>query len=145
VQPGETVLVTGAWGSVGRTATQIAHSRGTRVISADRRDEDQSGVDSHVNTDKQDLPDAVRNLTSGRGADVVIDAVGGPLFEPALQSLARNGRYIVFASMGGTRVSFDLVQCNHSELWLLGADTWALGESADRRSSTATRSVGLQA
>jgi NADPH:quinone reductase len=50
-----------------------------------------------------------RHGTEGRGADVVFDTVGGPLFEPALKALAHRGRQLVIASVGDRRISFDLI------------------------------------
>jgi NADPH:quinone reductase len=96
------------------------------VIAADRQDANHSGADLHVNTQQHALPDAVRSLTAGKGADVVLDAVGGPMFELALQSLAKGGRQIAIASAGGTRVSFDLVDFYHNQSRLFGLDTLQL-------------------
>lgn len=126
LQAGETVLIMGASGAVGRAVVQISHWKQARVIGADRQDANHSGADLHVNTQQHDLPDAVRSLTAGKGADVVLDAVGGPMFELALQSLTNGGRHIAIASTGGTRVSFDLVDFYHNQSRLFGLDTLQL-------------------
>jgi NADPH:quinone reductase-like Zn-dependent oxidoreductase len=62
-------------------------------------------------------------MTNGRGADVVFDTVGGPMFEPSLAALARRGRQLAITSVGDRRVSFDLLDFYHNESRLFGVDT----------------------
>jgi len=123
VLSGEVVLIVGASGSVGRAAAQIARWRGARVIGADRHPAEDGMVDHEVNMTTQDLRKTVLELTSGKGADVVFDTVGGPLFGASLGSLRHRGRYVVISSVGERRVSFDLVDFYHQELTLHGVDT----------------------
>jgi NADPH:quinone reductase len=87
IQSGETILIVGAAGAVGQAATQIANWKGARVIGADTKSDQISGAASVVNTKTEDLRERDLELTSGKGVDVVLDAVGGPMFEPALRSL----------------------------------------------------------
>lgn len=119
---GETLLITGGLGAVGRAATQIARHLGARTIVA-ARGKAASEADDTIDISKKDLPEAVRTATWGKGADVVLDAVGGPLFEPALKSLALGGRQLVITSVGQTRVEFDLADFYHNRSTLLGVDT----------------------
>ena len=72
-------------------------------------------------------------MTAGKGADLILDAVGGPLFEACLESLAERGRQIAIASAGDPRVTFNLVDFYHKEACLLGVDTLKLspGEAAE--------------
>jgi NADPH:quinone reductase-like Zn-dependent oxidoreductase len=65
----------------------------------------------------------IRHARSGRGAQVIFDSVGAPMFEPALKSLGRRGRQVEIASVGDRRVSFDLVDFYHNESQLFGVDT----------------------
>jgi NADPH:quinone reductase len=123
LSPGEVVLIVGASGSVGRAAAQIARWRGARVIGADRHPAGDGTVDDEVNTTTQDLRKTVLELTRGKGADVVFDTVGGPLFDESLGSLRHRGRHVVISSVGERRVSFDLVDFYHQELTLHGVDT----------------------
>ena len=92
LQPGETILITGGAGMVGQAATAIARWRGATPIVAGRRKP--SGVEHFIDTSSGsgDLPEAVRELTDGRGADLALDIVGGALFEPTLRSLRFGGR-----------------------------------------------------
>lgn len=120
---GESVLIVGASGAVGRAATQIVRSRKGRVIGAHRAPGNPSGADVPINTTSQDLQREVMAATGGRGADVVLNTVGGPLFEPALLSVRHGGRHVVIASMGQRRVSFDLMDFYHNETHLTGVDS----------------------
>lgn len=125
LQAAETVLVTGALGAVGRAATQIAHWKKARVIGADRSD-DVSDADAFVNTSRKDLATEVKALTDGKGADLALDAVGGPMFEPVLKSLRAGGRQVAITSAVNRRVEFDLIDFYHNELRLIGVDTMQL-------------------
>jgi NADPH2:quinone reductase len=84
LQPGETVLVLGAAGGVGITAVEIAKAMGARVIAAASSDEKlefakQAGADEVINYSTQPLKETVKELTGGKGVDVVYDPVGGEL------------------------------------------------------------------
>jgi NADPH:quinone reductase len=127
LEPGETVLVVGATGSVGRAATQIAQWKGARVIGASRGARNPWGADAVVDTETGDLDQQVRVLTDGRGVDLVLDAVGGHMFEPALRSLRAGGRQIAITSPKERRVSFDLIDFYRNRSRLLGVNTMALG------------------
>jgi NADPH:quinone reductase-like Zn-dependent oxidoreductase len=124
IQAGETILIIGAAGAVGRAATQIAHWKGARVIPAIRaRGAVPAGT---IDTLTQDIPRMVRELTGGEGADLVLDGVGGALFEPALTSLREGGRHLVIVSKGMRRVSFDLTDFYHNKTHLIGVDSLGL-------------------
>ncbi|MCA9530155.1 MAG: zinc-binding alcohol dehydrogenase family protein [Myxococcales bacterium] len=125
VQAGETVLVTGVSGAVGRAATQIAHWKKARVIGAARSPDNPSGADAIIDTTQQDLATEVQALADGRGADLVLDAVGGALFEPCLRALRRGGRQVAIASNPQV-VNFNLVDFYHGVKRLVGVDTMAL-------------------
>ncbi len=123
IQPGETVLIVGVSGAVGHAATQIAHWKKARVIGAATSPGNPSGADAIINTTTQELDQAVRALTDGKGADLVLDAVGGPMFEPSLKSLRRGGRQIAISGTKDRRVSFDLIDFYHNSSQLIGVDT----------------------
>jgi NADPH:quinone reductase-like Zn-dependent oxidoreductase len=123
VQAGETILVVGVTGAVGRAAPQIAHWKKARVIGASRHSDNASKADAVINTTKSDLAQEVRAMTGGKGADLVLDAVGGPMFEPCLKSLRLGGRQIAITSTKDRQVTFDLVDFYHNESRLIGLDT----------------------
>ncbi len=104
LQPGETVLVHGAAGGVGTAAIQLAKALGARVIgvasSHAKRDVAlAAGADDAV--DAEGFRAAVKELTGGRGVDIVVDPVGGDRFTDSLRSLAPEGRLLVIGFTGG--------------------------------------------
>jgi len=125
IQPGETILIVGVAGAVGQAATQIAKWKQARVIGADTSSEPIPGTESAINTKTEDLRERVFEVTAGRGADVVFDTVGGPMFEPALQSLRYGGRQVTISSRD-PRVSFNLADFYHNNSRLLGVDSYGL-------------------
>jgi len=125
VQAGDSVLVTGVSGGVGRAATQIAHWKGARVIGASMSLKNPSGADAVIDTAKQDLAGEVLKLTNGKGVDLALDTVGGPLFEHCIKSLRHGGRQMAISSKPPT-VSFNLVDFYHGQKTLSGVDTMAL-------------------
>jgi NADPH2:quinone reductase len=129
IRAGETVLVSGAHGAVGRAATQVAHWKNATVIGAGATDRP-SEADAFVNVRTADLAAEVRALTQGKGADLVLDAVGGPMFEPCLKSLRKGGRQVAISSVGGGRVEFNLIEFYHGLHRLIGVDTMQLAGPA---------------
>ena len=106
IQPGETLLVLGAAGGVGTTAIELGKLMGARVIAAASSEEKlalckQLGADDVINYNEVSLKDAVKELTGGKGVDVVYDPVGGDYAEPAIRSMAWNGRYLVIGFASG--------------------------------------------
>ena len=106
LQAGESLLVLGAAGGVGLAAVELGRAMGARVIAAASTDEKLEvcrahGADETINYSTEDLKTRVRELTEGRGADVVYDPVGGPYSEPALRSTAWEGRFLVIGFAAG--------------------------------------------
>lgn len=113
LKPGETVLVLGAAGGVGTSAIQIAKAIGARVIAAASSDEKcelckSIGADATINYTRDDLREAIKALTDGKGPDVIYDPVGGDLAEPAFRSIAWRGRYLVIGFASGQIPSLPL-------------------------------------
>ena len=129
ISAGETILVTGAAGGVGSAAVMIARWKGARVIGAikdesERPMAERAGVEVIIDTSREEVSDAVRAATDGRGADLVLDAVGGPLFEPALNSLSEKGRMVVITTTPDKQqVSFNLLDFYRKGLRLYGLMT----------------------
>jgi NADPH:quinone reductase len=128
LRAGETLVVIGASGGVGGAAIQIGAWLGAHVIGIDRSTPDPNAVITRiagriVTAAPEHSAQAIRDLTDGRGADVVLNTVGGPTFEPSLGMLAPRGRLAVLASRGERRLSFDLLDFYHNESQLFGVDT----------------------
>jgi NADPH2:quinone reductase len=119
VRPGETVLVTGAGGGVGLAAIDVARSLGARVIAVastqEKRDLALSmGAEAAIDPTTEDVKVRARELTGGKGLDVVYDVVGGELSEPALRALGFDGRFCVIGFTGGiARVPLNLALLNN--------------------------------
>jgi NADPH2:quinone reductase len=125
----ETILVTGAAGGVGSAAVMIARWKGARVIGAikdesERARAERAGVEVIIDTSREEVTDAAMAATDGRGVDLVLDAVGGSLFEPALNSVGENGRMVVITTTPDEqRVSFNLFDFYRKGLRLFGLMT----------------------
>lgn len=106
LQPGETLVVTGATGGVGQAAVEIGKLMEARVIACvtgpDKVDAARAaGADAVIDLSLEDLREQLNVLTGGRGPDVVYDAVGASLVEPLVRSMAWGGRYLVIGFAGG--------------------------------------------
>ena len=106
LKAGETVLVLGAAGGVGTSAIQIAKVIGAKVIAAASTDEKCAlctsiGADATINYSKENMREAIKALTQGKGPDVIYDPVGGDLAEPAFRSIGWRGRYLVVGFAAG--------------------------------------------
>ena len=113
LKAGETVLVLGAAGGVGTSAIQIAKACGARVIAAASSADKCAlcisiGADASINYSSENLREAVKTLTNGKGPDVIYDPVGGDYSEPAFRSIAWRGRYLVVGFAAGPIPSLPL-------------------------------------
>jgi NADPH2:quinone reductase len=106
LQAGETLLVLGAAGGVGLAAVELGKRMGATVIAAASTDEKlavcrQKGAAHGINYTTEDLRQRIKDITSGKGVDVVLDPVGDQWAEPAIRSMAWRGRYLVVGFAGG--------------------------------------------
>ena len=106
LQPGETLLVLGAAGNVGLAAVELGKTMGARVIAAASSAEKLAvcrdrGADETINYATEDLKTRAKELTEGRGVDVIFDCVGGDYAESALRAIAWSGRFLVIGFTAG--------------------------------------------
>ena len=106
LQAGETLVVLGAAGGTGCAAVQIGKAIGARVIAVCSSDEKiafakAQGADAGINYSREDLNQAIKRLTDGRGADVVYDAVGGDAFDACSRAMAWDGRLLIVGFASG--------------------------------------------
>jgi NADPH2:quinone reductase len=104
---GETLLVMGASGGVGLAAVELGKLMGAKVIAAASTQEKLElckayGADELINYTTQDLKSVLKELTQGKGVDVIYDPVGGDFSEQALRGIAWNGRFLVVGFAAGT-------------------------------------------
>ena len=106
LKPGETLAVIGASGGAGLAAVEIGKVLGARVIAIASTSEKLAvckahGADDVFNYTTGDLKQGLRDLTGGRGVDVVYDCVGGDYAEPAIRSITWGGRFLVVGFAAG--------------------------------------------
>ncbi len=106
LKPGETLLVLGAAGGVGLAALELGKVMGARVIAAASSEEKlalcrERGADETINYAEEDLKNRAKELTDGKGVDVVYDAVGGDYAEAALRATNWRGRFLVIGFTAG--------------------------------------------
>lgn len=106
LKAGETLLVLGASGGVGLAAIEIGKALGAKVIAAASTPEKLSvckdhGADETINYSAEDLKSRLKELTGGKGVDVVYDPVGGDYSEAAFRSIAWRGRHLVIGFANG--------------------------------------------
>jgi NADPH2:quinone reductase len=121
-RPGETVVVTAAAGGVGLAAVQIAKAVGARVVALASGDKlavtEEAGADVAIDYRAEDWVDRLRDATDGRGADVVVENVGGDVFEGCAKTIAWGGRIVIvgFASGKIPEVRLNRVLLKHVSL-----------------------------
>src|SRR6478735_12151071 len=130
---GETVLVMGVNGKVGQAAVQIASWHGARVIGVMRRSEPYEGHASStvevIDASATDVAARVRELTGGKGVDIVFNTVGDPYFQAAHQSLGLRGRQILIAAIDRI-VQFNILEFYRGQHTYVGIDTLGLSSIA---------------
>ncbi len=123
---GESVLVNGASGGVAMAAIQIASLMGARPVIASSRSAakldkiSQFGVDVGIDASQDDQVEVVLQATGNKGVDIIIDTVGGPVFEANMKSLAVKGRLVNIARLGSATAQIDLAQLWLKRLQLIG-------------------------
>jgi NADPH2:quinone reductase len=106
LKAGETLAVLGAAGGAGLAAVEIGAALGARVIACASSEEKlalarEHGAAETLNYSTENLREGLKHLTEGRGVDVLYDAVGGDLAEPAIRAMGWGGRYLVVGFAGG--------------------------------------------
>ena len=144
IKPGETLLVLGAAGGVGLAAVELGKLMGARVIAAASTDDKLAlcrtyGADETINYGTDDLRKRVKDLTGGRGVDVVYDPVGGGLTEAAVRSLAQFGRHLVIGFAAGDipRIALNLLLLKQSAMIGVFWGAYARSEPAKNAANVA--------
>ncbi|MGA3307754.1 MAG: NADPH:quinone oxidoreductase family protein [Xanthobacteraceae bacterium] len=140
LKPGETLAVLGASGGTGLAAVEIGKIMGARVIACASSDEKLAfarshGADETVNYASEDLRSALKRLGGERGIDVVYDPVGGRYAEPAVRSLAWEGRYLVIGFAAGEipKLPLNLVLLKSCDIRGVLWGAWAMREPQAQR------------
>ncbi|KAF1046681.1 MAG: Quinone oxidoreductase 1 [Herbaspirillum frisingense] len=123
---GETLLVQGGSSGIGVTAIQIAKALGHRVFatagSADKcRACEELGAERAINYKTEDFEAVVKEITGGRGVDVILDMVGGDYLPREIKALADDGRLVFIAQLGGSKGQLDMGQVMRRRLTITGS------------------------
>jgi putative PIG3 family NAD(P)H quinone oxidoreductase len=124
--PGETILIHGGSSGIGTTAIQLAHHFGARVIATAGSDEKcdacrRLGADEAINYRTTDFVKRVKDLTGGKGVELVLDMVGGDYLQRNLSALAVEGRLVQIAFLKPSKVEFDFMPMMLKRLTLTGS------------------------
>jgi NADPH:quinone reductase-like Zn-dependent oxidoreductase len=134
VRPGATVVVSAAGSGVGHAAIQIAKLAGATVITTAGTDEKlaaarDDGADHVVNYNREDVTAVARDVTDGRGVDLVIEHVGGDQFGACLNSLRKGGRLVTCGGHAGEVVPLDIIPIFRNEWSVIGSRTGTTQET----------------
>src|SRR5437667_4623877 len=126
LQPGESVLVHAAAGGVGTLAVQLAKLMGAGTVigtasNAEKLDlVRRMGAEAAINYTEQDWVEQVKNATGGKGADIILEMVGGAISEQSLQCLAPFGRMVVYGAASGKIAQFSGIQLMYKNQAIIG-------------------------
>jgi NADPH2:quinone reductase len=127
LQAGEALLVHGGSSGIGTTAIQLAKALGARVFATAGSEAKcdacvKLGAEAAINYKTEDFAERIKALTDGRGVDVVLDMIGGPYAQRNLRCLAMDGRLVLIAFLGGSKVeTFDLMTVMTKRLTITGS------------------------
>jgi putative PIG3 family NAD(P)H quinone oxidoreductase len=126
LQAHETLLVHGGSSGIGTTAIQLAHARGARVFATAGSPEkcaacERLGAERAINYRDEDFTAVVRELTGGRGVDVVLDMVGGDYFARNVDALAVEGRLVEIATLQGVKAELNIQTIMQRRLTITGS------------------------
>ncbi|MGH9347069.1 MAG: NAD(P)H-quinone oxidoreductase [Vicinamibacterales bacterium] len=126
LQAGESAVFHGGSSGIGTTAIQLAAARGARVFATAGSDEkcracERLGAERAINYRTEDFVEAVRALTDGRGADLILDIMGGDYLDRNVRALAVDGRLVQIGLMGGAKATLDLRRVLDRRLTITGS------------------------
>lgn len=126
LKDGETILVHGGSSGIGTTAIMLAKAFGARVlVTAGSSDKcafcEKLGADRAINYREEDYVEAVAAATDGRGADVILDMVGGDYIERNIDAAAESGRIVLIAFLKGSRADIDFNPVMRKRLTITGS------------------------
>lgn len=123
LKPGETALIHAAGSGVGMAGIQIAKSLGARVLTSAGSDERvergrQLGAEAGINYSTESVTEALLGFTGGLGVDMVLDTVGGPIFDATLAALAPGGRVVTVGGHTGQRTQYEDEDLSRKDQWV---------------------------
>ncbi|SIR67451.1 NADPH2:quinone reductase [Haladaptatus litoreus] len=136
LKSGESVLVLGASGGVGHAAVQVAAHAGAEVFATASTDEklayaEEVGADHTINYEEADFASEIRELTDGRGVDIVVDHVGAQTWQSSLKSLVKGGRVVTCGATTGGNPETDLNRIFWNQLSVIGSTMATPGQAEE--------------
>lgn len=136
IEAGESILILGASGGVGQAAVQIADYAGAEVYATASTDEkleyaEECGADHTINYAENDFASEMRELTDGRGVDVVVDYVGPETWDDSTKCLAKGGRLVTCGATTGPKAETNINRVFWKQIDILGSTMATLGEVDD--------------
>ncbi|WP_458208023.1 zinc-binding dehydrogenase [Haladaptatus sp. NG-SE-30] len=136
LKSGESVLVLGASGGVGHAAVQVAAHAGAEVFATASTDEklayaEEVGADHTINYEEVDFASEIRELTGGRGVDMVVDHVGAQTWQSSLKSLVKGGRVVTCGATTGGNPETDLNRIFWNQLSVIGSTMATPGQAEE--------------
>ncbi len=136
IQPGSVVLVTAATASVGHACIQLARAQGGTVIATTRSAAkveglQRTGADHVIVTDGQGLAESVMKLTSGKGADVIVDSISGSIVNELAEAAAYRGKLFLYGRLNEDPTPFPLITCMKKGMAIQGYTLWEIVRDPD--------------
>ena len=136
LEPGEDILVLGASGGVGHAAVQIADYTGAEVYATASSEEkleyaEEIGADHTINYAADDFAAEIRELTGGRGVDMVVDHIGAQTWQDSLKSLTKGGRVVTCGATTGGRPETDINRIFWNQLEIIGSTMATPSQATD--------------
>jgi NADPH:quinone reductase-like Zn-dependent oxidoreductase len=125
IQAGEDVLVNAVGSGVGSSALQIAKLHGARVIASAGSDAKLEraramGADATINYSRRSIAEEVMRLTDGKGADLVIESVGGEVLVESLKAVRHAGRLVTCGAHAGEHIDLDVIELFRKQITVQG-------------------------
>jgi putative PIG3 family NAD(P)H quinone oxidoreductase len=126
LRPSESLLVHGGSSGIGTTAIQLGRARGSRVFATAGTDRkcaacERLGSEHAINYRERDFVAVMRELTAGRGVDVILDMIGGDYLQRNLETLATDGRLVQIALLGGAKAQINMIPVLQRRLTITGS------------------------
>ena len=149
VQSGEWLMITACGSAYGKLVIQLCRKKGIRTVGTVRRDDlnedlKKLGLDEVVNTETEDLPQRVRDITDGQGVRCVVDSVGGTTTEAAMKCVGQGGKMLIFGLLSQKNPRLDVGLMIFKEITIQGfwLSEWMGKVDSQTRNQTAQNVIG---
>ncbi len=149
VQAGEWLMITACGSAYGKLVIQLCQKKGIKTIGTVRRDDlnkdlKKLGLNEVVNTETENLPQRVREITGGKGVPCVVDSVGGTLTEEAMKCVAQGGKMLIFGLLSQKNPRLDVGLMIFKEITIKGfwLTEWMRQADSQTRAQVAQNVIG---